>query len=157
MAFVNIEDLTGGLEMLVFPQTLAEYGNMIFEGNAVEIYANVNAKEDEEPKLLCDRLKIAPKEPQMSSARNNPSEQGQPTQKRKSPQRLYVKLPSKTSKECEYTKKLLAVFEGTSPVSFYYSDVKEYEHLPYNNNVYLNDVMINELKRVLGDGCVVVK
>ena len=157
MAFVNIEDLTGGLEMLVFPQTLAEYGNMIFEGNAVEIYANVNAKEDEEPKLLCDRLKIAPKEPQMSSARNNPSEQGQPTQKRKSPQRLYVKLPSKASKECEYTKKLLAVFEGTSPVSFYYSDVKEYEHLPYNNNVYLNDVMINELKRVLGDGCVVVK
>lgn len=157
MAFVNIEDLTGGLEMLVFPQTLAEYGNVIFEGNAVEIYANVNAKEDEEPKLLCDRLRIAPKEPQQNAAQNEQPERTQPPQKRRAPQRLYVKLPSKNSKECEYTRKLMAVFEGTSPVSFYYNDIKEYEHLPYNNNVYLNDVMINELRRVLGGDSVVVK
>ena len=156
MAFVNIEDLTGGLEMLVFPQTLAEYGNMIFEGNAVEIYANVNAKEDEEPKLLCDKLRIAPKEPQPNAPRQQAESIPQP-QKRKSPQRLYLKLPSKNSWECEYSKKLLAVFDGTSPVSLYYQDVKEYEHLPHNNNVHLNDVMINELKRVLGDSSVVVK
>ena len=156
MAFVNIEDLTGGLEMLVFPQTLAEYGNMIFEGNAVEIYANVNAKEDEEPKLLCDRLRIAPKEPQ-SNVPQQREERIPQLQKRKSPQRLYLKLPSKNSREYEYSKKLLAVFDGTSPVSFYYEDTGEYEHLSYNNNVYLNDVMINELKRVLGDSSVVVK
>ena len=158
MAFVNIEDLTGGVEMLVFPQTLAEYGNIIYEGNAVEIYANVNAKEDEEPKLLCDRLRIAPKEPQPNDTQNKqPEIKPHPQQKSRAPQRLYVKLPSKNSKECEYTRKLMAVFEGTSPVSFYYSDTKEYQHLSFENNVFLNDVMINELKRVLGDGSVVVK
>lgn len=156
MAFVNVEDLTGSLEMLVFPQTLSEYGNSIFEGSVVEIYANVNAKEDEEPKLLCDRLRISPKEAIASAPQSSPSENTY-QQKRRTIQRLYLKFPSRDSSECEYARKLMAVFEGTSPVSLYYADVKEYEHLPYENNVHLNDVMINELRRVLGDGAVVVK
>lgn len=167
MAFVTIEDITGGMEMLVFPQTLSEYGNLIYDGNAVEIYANVNAKEDEEPKLLCERLRLSPKEPQsrpttessanvQASAESSRNTQSAP-QNRNKPKRLYIKLPSKNSKQYEYSKKLLAVFDGTNPVSLYYEDTKQYEHLPYENNVYLNDVMINELKRVLGDGAVVVK
>ncbi len=156
MAFVNIEDLTGGLEMLVFPRTLSEYGNIVFEGNAVEIYGTVNAKEDEEPKILCDRLKKCPKEPVSENNDGNRRQDGKDSN-RKGPQRLYVKLPSKNSKEYDYTKKLLAVFDGTSPVSFYYADEKKYEHFPFENNVYLNDVMIGELKRVLGEEAVVVK
>ena len=34
---------------------------------------------------------------------------------------------------------------------------KEYEHLPRSRGVMLNDVMIDELKRVLGDDSVVLK
>ena len=150
MAFVNIEDMTGGLEMLVFPQTLSEYGNFVFEGNVLEIYANVNAKEDEEPKLLCDRLRNAPKEPlpQNSERRQQPA---------RGPQRIYIKLPSKQSRSYDYTRKLLAVFDGRNPVSLYYNDTKTYEHLPFKDNVDINDVMTNELKRVLGDDAVVIK
>jgi len=137
--------------MLVFPQTLSQYGNLVFEGNVLEIYAGVNSAEDEEPKLLCDRVRAAPKE----AVRQGENEEL--PKRRNSPQRLYLKFPSKNSKECCYAKKLICVFEGTSPVSFYYDDVKQYEHLPHECNVFLNDVMINELKRVLGDGAVVVK
>ena len=156
MAFVNIEDLTGGMEMLVFPKTLSEYGNFIYEGNTVEIYATVNAKEDEEPKLLCDRVRNCPKTPD-SDKQNSQYDKTAAGQQRAKPQRLYIKFPSKSCKEYVYAKKLLAVFDGTSPVSFYYSDTKEYEHLSPVNNVHLNDVMINELKRVLGEGAIVVK
>lgn len=151
MAFVAVEDLTGGIEMLVFPQTLSEYGNLVFDGNVIEIYATVNAKEDEEPKLLCDRLRTSPKTAETFRVKERPPSQ------HKGPQRLYIKLPSKDSSEYDYTVKLLAVFDGNNPVSLYYSDIKQYEHLPFENNVYLNDVMINELKRVLGDSAVVVK
>lgn len=151
MAFVNIEDITGSVEMLVFPQTLSEYGNFVFEGNVLEIYASVNAKEDEEPKLLCDRLKTAPKELQQKTEMQ--TQQPKPT----GPKRIYIKLPSRESREYKYAKKLLAVFDGRNPVSLYYNDSKTYEHLPFNNNVDINDVMVNELKRVLGDEAVVVK
>lgn len=155
MAFVSLEDITGGIEMLVFPQTLSEYGNLVYEGNAVEIYANVNGKEDEEPKLLCERLRLSPKEAQPNGNRQSNSEGTQ--QARQGVQRMYLKLPSKNSEQCDYARKLMAVFDGTSPVSFYYQDTKTYEHLPMKYNVYLNDVMINELKRVLGDTAVVIK
>ena len=155
MAFVSLEDITGGMEMLVFPQTLSEYGSLVYEGNAVEIYASVNGKEDEEPKLLCDRLRLSPKVAQPGvNTKNNSTGTKQAGQ---GVQRMYLKLPSKDSEECGYARKLMAVFDGTSPVSLYYEDTKTYEHLPYQNNVYLNDVMINELKRVLGDSAVVVK
>ena len=61
------------------------------------------------------------------------------------------------SKIKDYVDKLLAVFDGGFPVSYYYSDEKEYEHLPRSRGVMLNDVMIDELKRVLGDDSVVLK
>ena len=51
----------------------------------------------------------------------------------------------------------MAVFDGTTPVSLYCSDTKEYEHLPFDRCVYINDVMINELKRVLGEDNVLLK
>lgn len=151
MAFVNIEDMTGGLEMLVFPQTLSEYGNYVSEGNVLEIFASVNAKEDEEPKLLCDRVRLAPKDAQNSEQKN------QPVQNVKKPKRLYIRLPSKKSREYEYIRKLLAVFDGRTPVSLYYSDEKKYEHLPFENNTDVNDVIFRELERVLGEGAVVFK
>ncbi len=151
MAFVNVEDLTGGIEMLVFPRTLSEYSNIVFEGNVVEIYANVSAKEDEEPKLLCDRLRIAPKAAESQPEKKPPQKQSN------SPQRLYLKLPSENSREHDYVMKLFAVFEGTSPVSLYFADTKKYKHLPYENYVYLNNVMINELVRVLGREAVIIK
>ena len=116
----------------------------------------VNAKEDEEPKLLCDRVRNCPKTPD-SDKQNSQYDKTAAGQQRAKPQRLYIKFPSKSCKEYVYAKKLLAVFDGTSPVSFYYSDTKEYEHLSPVNNVHLNDVMINELKRVLGEGAIVVK
>ena len=151
MAFVNVEDLTGEAEMLVFPQTLSEYGNLVFEGNVLEIYAGVSGGEDEDVKLICDRVRAAQKEAvKQGGIENSPKRSN-------SPQRLYLKFPSKNSEECRYAKKLVSVFEGTSPVSFYYADEKKYEHLPHQWNVFLNDVMLNELRRVLGDNAVVVK
>ncbi len=155
MAFVNIEDMTGDIEMIVFPVTLAEYRNLIFEGNAVEIFASVSEKEGEEPKLICDRVIRC-----ISEAVSDDKEKTDGTDespRRKGPQRLYIKCPSKNSKEYNYAKKLLAVFDGTSPVSFYYSDEKKYEHLPPSLGVHLNDVMINELKKVFGESSIVIK
>ena len=146
MAFVVIEDMTGSMEMIVFPNTFAEHNKKFMVGNIVEILANVDIKDEEEPKLLCDSLKLSPKEPVKNVSQN-----------KKGPQRIFIKLPSKNSKEYKYVNKLIAVFEGTSPVSLYYADTKTYEHLPHKYDLYLNDVLVKELKRVLGENAVVIK
>ena len=50
MAFVQIEDLYGGIEMLVFPKVLAEFGHLLKEGSVVQLKGRVSAREEEEPK-----------------------------------------------------------------------------------------------------------
>ncbi len=151
MSFTVVEDTTGSMEMLVFPQILSECGGLIFDGSIVEALARVDAKEDEEPKLLCDKVTKCPKEP------INGAQRAAPPQRSSKPKRMYVKLPSKDCREYEYTMKLLDVFDGATPVSLYYADEQRYEHLPRGRCADINDVMINELRRVLGEENVVVK
>jgi len=146
MAFVGLEDLTGSMEMIVFPKTLAQYGNIIVSGNAVELYSSVDAKPDEDPKLICEKVRLCPKQ---AAAQNNTERQNNNAADKKT-KRLFLRFSSKNCSEYDYACRLMAVFDGTAPVSLYYSDTKEYEHLPYDKCVYINDVMINELVRVLG-------
>lgn len=158
MAFVQIEDLTGSAEMIVFPKTYGEYGNIIFEGNAVELFARLGDGDDE-VRLFCERVRTIPKtgqKPSPSGAERNSDSRRAKTVYTPS-MRLFLKLPSENSPECDYAKKLLAVFDGKSPVSLYFVDEKRYDHLPPSKSTDLNDVMVNELKRVLGDDSVVVK
>lgn len=152
MSFVLLEDLSDDLELLVFSSTLSEYKQQLFEGNIVEISGKVSTSGEDEPKIICDKIAVIPR----SVIENTIKTENEKNQKPHT-QRLYLKLPSLDSKEHKYVKKLFAVFEGTSPVSLYFMDTKKYNHLPVQNNVYLNDVLVNELKRVLGDDCVVVK
>ena len=56
MAFVQIEDLYGGIEMLVFPKVLAEFGHLLKEGSVVQLKGRVSAREEEEPKIICEQV-----------------------------------------------------------------------------------------------------
>ena len=42
MAFVTLEDTTGGVEVIVFPKTLAENPTLFYEGNIVLIRGRVS-------------------------------------------------------------------------------------------------------------------
>ena len=74
MAFVTLEDMTGAIEMLVFPQTLAEYGTYFLEGSVVDVLAGVSLREEEEPKLLCNQVKPASKEVPRDTQGHTPPE-----------------------------------------------------------------------------------
>ena len=148
MAFSVIEDLSGSIEMIVFPKTLDEFGGMLYEGNTADVFARLSTGDDE-TRLICDRISKASKEVKPPP----PNEQRRNTV----PKRLFLKLPSEKSRECEYARKLMAVFDGGTPVSLYYADESRYEHLPFECNVDINDVMLRELERVLGADAVVLK
>lgn len=53
MAFVNIEDTSGSMEMLVFPQTYDQYRYLIEENQILYIEGRLTVREEEETKLVC--------------------------------------------------------------------------------------------------------
>ena len=158
MAFVQSEDLTASVEMIIFPRTFSEYKSLIREGEPAEVFARLDIGDDDF-KLICDRVRKAVRVGEKPSPSLDLGEY--PMTYQKTPytatMRMYLKLPSQSSKECEYAKKLIAVFDGRSPVSLYYADEKRYDHLPQSYGVDLNDVLVDELKRALGDDAVVIK
>ncbi len=56
MAFVTVEDMTGSLEVLVFPKVLALYGGILNLNEAVVIEARISARDEEDVKLVASRF-----------------------------------------------------------------------------------------------------
>lgn len=56
MAFVDMEDLYGTVEVVVFPNVYERYTELVDEDRIVSISGTVNFKEGEVPKLLADRI-----------------------------------------------------------------------------------------------------
>ena len=56
MAFVDLEDLYGNVEVVVFPNVYEKYGSLLEEDRIVAITGSINFKEGEVPKLLADRV-----------------------------------------------------------------------------------------------------
>jgi len=64
MAFVQLEDLVGTVEIIVFPNVYERTASSIREDAVIAVSGSVNFKEEEEPKILADRIwEIKSKEP----------------------------------------------------------------------------------------------
>ena len=145
MAFVTVEDLYGSLEIVVFPKVFAQYGALIREGEVIAVTGTLSVEEESDAKLLANRVfkpgTVAPKpEPQKKRARRG----------------LYLKFESNTDPRLEKAKTITSIFEGDTPLYFYYEDEKKYHLMPRNTFVEPNDTMLSELRRLLGDKNVAV-
>ncbi len=56
MAFVQLEDLSGTVEVIAFPNIFERYKDIIEEDKVVVIKGVINCKEEEVPKVLADRI-----------------------------------------------------------------------------------------------------
>jgi len=56
MAFITLEDLSGAMEILVFPQTYDKYRELLKTDLIVYISGRVNFKEDELPKIIAEEI-----------------------------------------------------------------------------------------------------
>ena len=57
MAFLELEDLYGTIEVIVFPQVLKQYNNILNEDNIIYIKGKLSIKEEEGAKLIAKILK----------------------------------------------------------------------------------------------------
>ena len=56
MAFLNVEDLIGNVEVVVFPQVYERYNTLLVEDAKVFIRGRVSLEEDKDGKLICDQI-----------------------------------------------------------------------------------------------------
>ena len=56
MAFVDMEDLYGTVEVVVFPNVYERYGTLTAEDSIISVVGTINFKEGEVPKLLANRI-----------------------------------------------------------------------------------------------------
>lgn len=56
MAFLNLEDLVGNIEVVVFPKDLERYGSLLAEDAKVFIKGRVSCEDDKDGKLICEQI-----------------------------------------------------------------------------------------------------
>lgn len=165
MATATIEDKSGSIEVLIFPQVLNTNGRLVSDGNIVRIVGTVSINEDENPKILCNEIILAEKVAEAiknnsytvgreSSRRENTKMQKQSESQNIYTNRqhiLYLKIDNLESETYKRVKNLLEIFDGSSQVIFKLSDTGQKFRAPRSLWVMLNEPLINELKYVLGE------
>jgi DNA polymerase-3 subunit alpha len=56
MAFLDIEDMRGGLETIVFPNTYEKCKNAISVDSAVVLRGRLNFKDEDTPKIIAEKI-----------------------------------------------------------------------------------------------------
>jgi len=130
MAFAELEDLTGTMEIVVFPRDYEKYGTLLEEDAKVFIRGHVSEEEEKASKLICE--KIYPF-----------------TQTKKE---LWIQFPDREAYEGSETllKDLTMEEEGETPIIVYLSAEKAYKRLSRGRNVRLSDRLIGDLRQSFG-------
>ena len=149
MAFLNFEDMSGSIEVIVFPKTLIEKPTMFHEGNILLLHGRVSMREDEDTKVVCEAVEPCPSSVPAEAAKA-------PTQEKKKAARgLFLRFDTASSPQIEYCRKLLNIFDGAVPLYYYFADTKEYKRNPIGQNIDVNDVLLRELRKILGESNVI--
>jgi len=136
MAFVTIEDLTGSIEVLVFPKIFYKFEAVLKEDSVITITGRVSAKEEEEPKIL---MEVASK---VDTDTTN--------------ERLYIKIPESEGDKMAQLKELFKIFNGKVPVFLYFEKDKKTLSAPKEYWVTPCKALYDEVKNLLGENSEIV-
>ncbi|CEN96815.1 DNA polymerase III subunit alpha [Paraclostridium sordellii] len=139
MAIIELEDLYGVIEVIVFPQVLQKYNTIIQEDKIIYVEGRLSIKEDENAKLIAREIR------DMSTESN----QHKPN--------LYLKISSIEDKEL--VNDLISIvtkYPGDNDVYIYAENIKQmykWNHIKVN----INENLIDELKHILPKTSIKVK
>ncbi|MBE7044052.1 MAG: DNA polymerase III subunit alpha [Ruminococcaceae bacterium] len=133
MAFIRLEDLYAAIEVIVFPKNLSACSHLLVEENVVVIEGRISIREDEEPKILCEKVLL------LDSV--NP----EPEQKQK---KLFVRLDCKQKETLEQILTVVKKFPGKYPLCLFFADTKQRGTAPVT--VSDSEDLVRELSELFG-------
>ena len=148
MAFVTLEDLYGSIEIVLFPKTYTQYSELVREGNVIAVSGTLSIEDEKDAKILVNsvfRPGTAPAETKAAEKKTSSKRRG-----------LYLKFANADDSRREKAEIITSIFDGDMPLYLYFEDEKKYHHMPRSSSVSVNETMLAELKRLLGDKNVAV-
>ena len=152
MAFVNIEDQTGVIEVTVFPNIYGKFAQYMKEGEVLLITGTISLKEEETPKILCNSI-LLKSQFGLSEAvfGHNKQERGA------SENKLFMKLESKSDERAAIIYEILKQYPGSGTAFFFYNDSKKYAKIPTGYAPQKQQELVNKISHIISSDNVVLK
>lgn len=130
MAFVILEDLVGTLEIIVFPKTFEKYRNLLRSDAKVFIYGRVDARDNEQGKLICETI----------------------VSFEDVPKTLWIQFADKETYEENIEKlyRILETSDGGDSVGIFLGKERAKKMLGRNYSVHADDRLLSELRGCFG-------
>ena len=148
MAYVTMEDDTASIEMIAFSGALNEYGGYLKENTPVVVVGKLSLRDDKEPQVIVNRVRLISDYTESASQREE-----QPVQEIPQGSTLYLRLPNEDCKEFRKIRAIVNMFPGDGQVIVFFADTRKRMGV----RCMLHSSMIGELKRLLGEGNVILK
>lgn len=131
MAFLQLEDLYGAVEVIVFPKSYQKYQRVLSEDKKVLIRGRVSAEDDRDGKLICESV----------------------TDFDELQREIWIQFLNKEQYEKEAEGLLLEMqnYEGKDAVIIFLKDSRQIKRLPHNKNVCASKALIERLQTRYGE------
>lgn len=130
MAFLQVEDLVGTIEVIVFPKDFEKYSHLLAEDAKVFIRGRVSVEEDKDAKLIAEAI----------------------TSFNDVPKKLWVQFKTMDDYNNAESKLLetIAPYDGQDSVIVYISEGKVMKKLPASNTVEISKELMESLSEAFG-------
>jgi DNA polymerase-3 subunit alpha len=172
MAFFTLEDRYGEMECIAFTRVYAQNEHNIRTDLAVTVSGTLSLREDEQPKLLVNRMDALVEDARFNEAALKAETRDSATKTEKSerapatpearvqsgtakPRRLFLRVPSSRDQKAKKARNLAELFEGDFPVFFYDAEAASYSSEPIG--IFLTEYVLGEFRSLLGDENVILK
>ena len=152
MSYVQLEDDSGSMELLVFQKVLEQSGPYIVDNAVLAVTGRISVREEKAPQIMVDSIRplesCSPERGPESEAAGAPA-QNAPA----AGQTLYVRFPSQEDPRFSYLEKLLIMFPGNGKLVVWF----EKEKKRVGARCLIHPALMAELKERLGEENVVLK
>lgn len=134
MKYIEFEDLTGSIEVIVFPKQSAKFEKLLQQDMLAVITGYADFQDEASPKIRLEEINpFAPKK-----------------QNETAPSKVYLQLSSDETEKLSKIKSILKREDGTLDVCIYFSDIKKVSKASQNMRLNTDDERLSELRMILG-------
>lgn len=142
MAYIQLEDATGTMELIAFQRVLDISGGYIKENAPIVVKGHISVRDEKEPQLMVETLR--------------PMTDIEPLNRAEMPKQektLWLKIPTKDDPRLSKIEKILVMFEGEERMIVSFEDTGK----RIGARCWIHDSLVKELKEILGGENVLVK
>ena len=151
MAYVELEDNTGGLELLCFSRVLDESGAYIRENAPILVTGRISVRDEKEPQIMVDTIRPLT---DLTFPSDTPAPQrARQAQSDQPPRKLWLRFPDRNDPRLEKVKLALSFFPGKEQAVLYFEDCGR----RVGTWCQIHPALVDDLKERLGEKNVIVK